>query len=128
MILYVNFVLGNFTNGVHAELIRSDSGLLLGIRVSWSWLSGDPIQCFKSPKVLLSTSFGIAIERPLDSISRNNSVEFNINDLHCNTMYLPTVRATLDSTERFENGNNIFFGGICHYVIDYMSIFPDLDS
>ena len=35
-ILYV--FLDNITNGVKAELIHADSGALLGIRVSWSWL------------------------------------------------------------------------------------------
>ena len=29
----------NITNGVNAELIRTDAGLLHGIRVSWSWLA-----------------------------------------------------------------------------------------
>jgi hypothetical protein len=63
------------TDGVHAELIRSDSGLLLGIRVSWSWLSSDPLECFQSPEVQLLINTRIAIQRTLDSTSRNNSVE-----------------------------------------------------
>ena len=39
-------MLGDITDGVNDELIRTDSGLLLGIRVSWSWLSSDPVECF----------------------------------------------------------------------------------
>jgi hypothetical protein len=104
-------VLGDITDGVHAELIRSDSGLLLGIRVSWSWLSSDPVECFQSPEVQLLLNFVVAIQRTLNSTSRNNSVEFT--DLDCNTKYLPTVRATIVSIQGvYEYGNQIFFGGI----------------
>ena len=107
-------MLGSITDhGVHAEVIRSDSGLLLGIRVTWSWLSSDPIECFQSPEVELFNNNRIAIQRPLDSTSRNNSVEFNITELDCNQMYFPRVRASLNNNAitRFEYGNEIFFGG-----------------
>ena len=108
-------MLGPITNGVHAELIHGDSGLLLGIRVSWSWLSSDPPECFKSPEVRLlkfnNIGFVIQITLSLNSTSRNNSVEFNDTDLDCNQRYLPTVRATLSDIQLFENGNEIFFGG-----------------
>ena len=77
-ILYV--FLGNITNGVKAELIHADSGSLLGIRVSWSWLSSDPVECFQSPEVELSTNLR-RIRRTLNSTSHNSSVEFNITDL-----------------------------------------------
>jgi hypothetical protein len=111
-------MLGPITNGVHAELIRSDSGLLLGIRMSWSWLSSDPVECFQSPEVQLLTTIGTAIQRTLDSISRNNSVEFNTTDLDCNTMYLTRVRAIhagiVSPIRLFDNGNTIFFGGTCN--------------
>jgi hypothetical protein len=102
---------GPITNGVHAELIRSDSGLLLGIRVSWSWLSSDPLECFQSPEVELRPNIGTAIQRTLDSTSRNNSVEFIVTDLDCNQMYLSRVRATYTVIRIFDNGNTIFFGG-----------------
>ena len=108
MTLY--YVLGPITDGVTAELIHSDSGLLLGIRVSWSWLSSDPVECFQSPEVQLLPNIGSPIQKTPDSTSCNNSVEFN-HDLDCNTMYLPTVRATLSNIQLFENGNEIFFGG-----------------
>ena len=109
-ILYV--FLGNITNGVKAELIHADSGALLGIRVSWSWLLSDPVECFQSPEVELSYNLG-QIRRALNSTSHNNSVEFNITDLDCNTMYVPRVRATLsDNVRLYDNGNTIiFFGG-----------------
>ena len=107
-ILYV--FLGNITNGVKAELIHTDSGYLFGIRVSWSWLLSDPVDCFQSPEVELSSSLE-QIRRALNSTSRNNSVEFNITDLDCNKMYLPIVRATLRESRLFENGTEIFFGG-----------------
>ena len=78
MILFLTLrVLGPITDGVHAELIHSDSGLLLGIRVSWSWPSSEPVECFQSPIVQLLPDIGIAIQKTLDSTSRNNSVEFN---------------------------------------------------
>ena len=111
-------MLGPITNGVHAELIRSDSGLLLGIRVSWSWLSSDSVECFKSPEVQLTPNVGMKVQRIVDSTSRNNSVEFNITDLECNKMYTSTVRAahtgigTPNGIQLFENGNDAFFGGI----------------
>ena len=107
----------NITDGVYAELIRNDSGLLLGIRVSWSWLSSDPPECFKSPEVHLIPNIGIEIQRTpsLDSTSRNNAVEFNIteSELDCNQMYLPRVRATHAGVNigLFDDGNKIFFGG-----------------
>jgi hypothetical protein len=105
-------MLGPITDGVHSELIRSDSGLLLGIRVSWSWLSSDPVECFESPDIELMPNIGTAIQRTVDSTSHNNLVEFNITDLDCNTLYTPRVRATLKNNIRpFEDGNTIFFGG-----------------
>ena len=110
--------IGPITDGVHAELIRGDSGLLLGIRVSWSWLSSELIECFQSPKVQLTTvtNVGSTITRILDSTSRNNSVEFNSTEIVCNQVYFPRVRATIGDVGRFENGNEIFFGGICKTV------------
>ena len=95
--------------------------------MSWSWLSSDPVECFQSPRVQLLSNFRIVIQKPLDSISRNNSVEFNSIDLDCNQMYSPRVRATLSTIERFENGNDTFFGG-SYMIVLCMSIFPDLDS
>ena len=88
-------------------------GLLLGIRVSWSWLSSDPVECFQSPEVRLlpKLNVGVAIQKIPDSISRNNSVELNSIDLDCNQIYLPTVRATLSDIRKFDNGNEVFFGG-----------------
>ena len=103
--------LGIITNGVKAELIHADSGALLGIRVSWSWLFSDPVEFFQSPEVELSSNLG-QIRRALNSTSHNNSVEFNITDLDCNSVYLPRVRAILsDNARLFDNGNTIFFGG-----------------
>ena len=100
--------IGNITNGINAELIRTDTGLLLGIRVSWSWLSRIEIQCFQSPKVELSTNTG-SLSKTLNSTSRNNSVDFL--NLDCNQMYTPRVRATFGGQiELFENGNILFFG------------------
>ena len=79
--------------------------------MTWSWLSSDPVECFQSPEVELSSNLG-QIRRALNSTSRNNSEEFNISDLDCNTMYLPRVAATLsDNARQFDNGNTIFFGG-----------------
>ena len=108
-------------SGAHAELIRSDSGLLVGIRVSWSWPSSDPVECFKSPEVQLVhvPPIGSPIQRPLHSRSRNNSIEFNTTDLECNQMYLSRVRATLSDIRKFENGNEIFFGGIIVLYYSY---------
>ena len=108
-------LLGKLTDGIHAELIRSDSSVLLGIRVSWSWLSSDPVECFQSPEAQLTTNVGNTITRTLDSISRNNSVEFNATDLDCNTIYFPKVRATLSGIRQLDDGNDleIFFGGAC---------------
>ena len=114
LVCYV--LLGNITDRVDAELIRSDSGLLLGIRVSWSWLSSDPVECFHSPTVELRPITGTAIQRTLDSISRNNSVEFNTTELDCNQMYFLTLRATLSHIGQFQRGNDIFFGGIIIYT------------
>ena len=113
---------GPLTDGIHAELIRSDSGLLLGIRVSWSWLSwtSDPVQCFQSPTVELIPDTGNTILRTLDSTSHSNLVEFNnITELDCNEVYFPRVRATLTSTNvrLFDNGNDIFFGGILNTML-----------
>ena len=106
-------MLGSITDGIDAELIHSDSGLLLGIRVSWSWLSSDPVECFQSPRVQLLDNNRNAIQRPLESTSRNNSVEFNITELDCNQMYFPRVRASLNNNNnnRFEDGNVILLGG-----------------
>ena len=101
--------IGNITNGITTELIRTDTGLLLGIRVSWSWLADDPTECFQSPRVELSTNTG-PLSKTLSSTSRNNSVEFL--NLDCNQMYTPRVRATFGGqTPLFENGNPLFFGG-----------------
>ena len=95
-------ITGNITDGVHADLIRSDNGLLLGIRVSWSWLSSDPPECFQSPEVQLSSNIGIAIQRTLDSTSHNNSVEYHNTELDCNQMYLPIVRAINNGIRLFD--------------------------
>ena len=46
--------LGGITDGVNAELICADSGILLGIRVSWSWVSSVPAECYQSPVVELT--------------------------------------------------------------------------
>ena len=100
--------LGGITDGVNAELIRADSGILLGIRVSWSWLSSVPAECFQSPVVELSyvtKKFHITLE----FTSRNNSVEFF--DLVCNRMYTPIVRATVRDVPLHDNGNALYFGG-----------------
>ena len=79
--------------------------------MTWSWLSSDPVECFQSPEVELSSNLG-QIRRALNSTSRNNSVEFNISDLDCNSVYLPRVRAILsDNVQLFDSGNTIFFGG-----------------
>jgi hypothetical protein len=100
------------TNRIRAELIRSDSGLLLGIRVSWSWLSSGPVECYQSPEVQLLPNTGITIQRTLDFNSHNNLVEFNGTDLDCNTVYFPRVRATVNNEIRpYEDGIPIFFGG-----------------
>ena len=116
VIIIIYNAIGPITDGVHAEVIRSDSGLLLGIRVSWSWLSSEPVECFQSPKVELFNNNRIAIQRTLDSTNRNNSLDFNITELDCNQMYLPRVRATstLSGISLFGNGNAIFFGGTCN--------------
>ena len=100
--------LGAITDGINAELIRTDGGSLLGIRVSWSWSSSLPVECFQSATVVLSHNTG-RIHRMLNNISRSNSVEYF--KLVCNQMYTPTVRATLSGIQEFENGNALFFGG-----------------
>ena len=106
--------LGGITDGVNAELIRTDGGFLLGIRVSWSWSSSVPTDCFQSPIVELSKNTGqIEFHRTLNIISRNNSVEYF--NLDCNQMYRPRVRATLRDIHEFEDGNALFFGGTCLY-------------
>ena len=102
--------LGGITDGVNAELIHTDGGFLLGIRVSWSWSSSVPTDCFHSPVVELSYNTG-RIRKIHNIISRNNSVEYF--NLVCNKMYSPTVRATLRDIQDFENGN---FGGTCLYI------------
>ena len=85
--------------------------------MSWSWLSNEPVECFQSPEVELKPIIGTEItQRPLDSISRNNSVEFNATELDCNQMYFVTLRATLSSIRQFQRGNDIFFGGIIIYT------------
>ena len=103
--------LGSVTDGVNAELIRADSGILLGIRVSWSWVSSVPAECFQSPVVELSyvTNQIRKIRKTLNFTSRNNLVEFI--DLVCNRMYTPTVRATVRDIVLHDNGNALFFGG-----------------
>ena len=102
--------IGNITNRINAELIRIDTGLLLGIRVSWSWLSSEPVECFQSPEVYLSTNTG-SLSKTLSSTSHNNSVEFL--NLDCNQMYTPRVRATFGGQVRLsEDGNTLFFGSI----------------
>ena len=100
--------LGGITDGVNAELIRADSGILLGIRVSWSWSSSVPAECFQSPVVELSYITN-QFRKTLNFTSRNNSVEFF--DLVCNQMYTPTVRATFRDIAFRGNGNALFFGG-----------------
>ena len=81
--------------------------------MSWSWLSSDPVECFQSPEVELQPIVEtILTQRPLDSISRNNSVEFNTIELDCNQMYFLILRATLSGIRIFQRGNDIFFGGI----------------
>ena len=99
--------LGGITDGVNAELIRADSGILLGIRVLWSWLSSVPAECFQSPVVEL-TYITKRISKTLNFTSCNNSVEFF--DLVCNQMYTPTVRATFRDIPLRDNGNALFFG------------------
>ena len=81
--------------------------------MTWSWLSSDQVECFQSPEVEQLLSNLGQIRRALNSTSHNNSVEFNITDLDCNSVYLPTVSAILsDNNARlFVNGNIIFFGG-----------------
>ena len=100
--------LGGITDGVNAELIRADSGILLGIRVSWTWLSSVPAECFQSPVVELSYITN-QFRKTLNFISRNNSVEFF--DLVCNQLYTPTVRVTFIDIALRDNGNALFFGG-----------------
>ena len=106
--LYVGDVL---TDGINAELICTDSGLLLGIRVSWSWLSNVSVDCFQSPVVELLLSSGHpANSTSVTSGSCNNSVEFF--NFDCNEEYTPRVRATYTGFELSEKGNTLFFGGI----------------
>ena len=116
--------LGGITDGVNAELIRTNDGFFLGIRVSWSWSSSVPTDCFQSPVVDLSNNTG-QIRKTLNIISRNNSVEYF--NLVCNQMYRPIVRATLIDIQEFEIGNALFFGGIttCLYFVysQYQEIF-----
>ena len=100
--------LGGITDGVNAELIRADSGILLGIRVSWTWSSSVPAECYQSPVVELSY-ITKQICKTLNFTSRNNSVEFF--DVVCNQMYTPTVRATFIDIPLHDNGNALFFGG-----------------
>ena len=98
--------LGGITDGVNAELIHADSGILLGIRVSWSWLSSVPAECFQSPVVELSYIITKQFHKTLNFTSHNNSVEFF--DLVCNQMYTPTVRATFRNIPLHDNGNACF--------------------
>ena len=100
--------LGGITDGVNAELIHADGGILLGIRVSWTWSSSMPVECFQSPVVELSYITN-QFRKTLNFTSRNNSVEFF--DLVCNQLYTPTVRATFRYIALRENGNALFFGG-----------------
>ena len=100
--------LGGITDGVNAELIRADNGILLGIRVSWTWLSSVPAECFQSPVVELSY-ITKQFRKTLNFTSHNNSVEFF--DLVCNQLYTPTVRATVRDIVLRDNGNALFFGG-----------------
>ena len=114
------------TDGVHAELIRSDSGLLLGIRVSWSWLSSDEINCFQSPvevqlRISAISQQPIATRRRFNSINRNNSIEFDIADLVCNQMYVPRVMATYNGIGTYDDGNTIYFGGDRHFFLGIIS-------
>ena len=81
-------IAGSITNGVNAELIHTDSGSLLGIRVSWSWLSSVPTECFQSPDVQLSPIIGRIHEIALNFTSYNNLVEFL--NFDCNQMTLQT--------------------------------------
>ena len=98
------------TNGVNAELIHNDSGLLLGIRVSWSWLLNVSVDCFQSPVVELSLTSGHpANSTSVTSGSRNNSIDFF--NLDCNQMYTPKVKATYDNFQSSDTGNTVFFGG-----------------
>ena len=83
----MHICLGGVTDGINAELIRADGGILLGIRVSWSWLSSVPAECFQSLVVELSYITKQTC-KTLNFTSRNNSVEFF--DLVCNRMYTPT--------------------------------------
>ena len=101
-------MVGGIIDGVNAELIRTDGGSLLGIRVSWSWSSSVPVECFQSPVVELANGTG-RIRKTLDIISHNNSVEYF--GLDCNQMYRPIVKATFRGVQDFENGNALFFGG-----------------
>ena len=100
--------LGSMTDGVNAELIRTDSDILLGIRVSWTWLSSVPAECFQSPVVEFSYITN-QFRKTLNFTSLNNSVE--IFDLVCNQLYTPTVRATFRDLALHNNGNALFFGG-----------------
>ena len=102
------------TDGINTELIRTDTGLLLGTRVSWSWLSNVSVDCFQSPVVELSLSSDHPtniLSTSVTSGSHNNSVEFF--NLDCNEEYRLKVRATYTGYRLFENGNiTLFFGGI----------------
>ena len=100
--------IGNITNGINAELIRTNAGLLHGIRVSWSWFANVSANCFQSPEAQLLTFQG-QLTKTLNVIDRDNSVDF-IN-LNCNEIYTPRVRATYNNVGQFENGIAIFFGG-----------------
>ena len=93
-------------------MIRTNTGLLLGIGVSWSWLSNVSVDCFKSPAIELLLSSGHpANSTSVTSDSHNNSVDFF--NLDCNEEYTPRVRATYTGIGIFENGNiTLFFGGI----------------
>ena len=113
-------LLDTITDGVDAELICSDSDFLLGIRVSWSWISSDPVECFNSAEVdLISISNTVVqIHKTIDSTSRNNSVEFDGTELDCNTRYLSRVSTTPNDARLYDYGNDIFFGGtLCTIII-----------
>ena len=103
------------SDGISAELTCTDSDILLGIRVSWSWISDVPTECFQSPVVELSNSTG-RIRKTLNSISCNNSVEFL--NLDCNMMYAPTVRASIGGyVQLFKNGNALFFRSTYNHLL-----------
>ena len=73
------------------------------------------LNVFSYLKLNFRPTIGNRIRRTLFT-SRNNSVEFSSPELDCNQVCLPRVRATLSGIGRFENGNEIFFGGTCKTV------------